>query len=258
MINIFISRPTWVEKEFRDGLEGFLSFLETHDLKPRTIGSTDYPTEVPMDEVITLMGECEGAIILGYPQIHVIKSKIKDSEKDDYPLPTEWNHIEATLAYAKNMPLLIIHHKGIDKGIFEHGATSKFIYETDFTKANWFLSENISKALIRWKALITQLHDKKSDFTKTVPTPLKPSPARLNESVEAVLVHLFVSSASGQRTSAAIRNKLNYPAQATTYCLKKLREEKMIIYVGDLMSGYYYNLTDKGREYVMTNKLITF
>lgn len=226
MIDVFISRPTWVGKEFREGLEGFLSFLETHDLKPRTIGSTDYPTEVPMDEVIALMDECQCAIILGYPQTYVIRGKIKDLEKDNFPLPTEWNHIEATLAYAKNMPLLVIHHKGIDKGIFEHGATSKFIYETDLTKTNWFLSENISKALMRLKALITQPHDKKSDFTTTAPTPLKPSPARLDESVEAVLVHLFVSSASGQRTFAVIRNKLNYPAQATTYCLKNSVKKK--------------------------------
>ncbi len=63
MINIFISRPTWIAEEFKEGLIGFLSFLDTHDIKPRTLGSTDYPTESPLDEVIAIMDDCKGAII---------------------------------------------------------------------------------------------------------------------------------------------------------------------------------------------------
>ncbi len=125
MIDIFISRPTWIAEEFKEGLTGFLSFLDTHDIKPRTLGCTDYPTESPLDEVITVMDECQGAIILGYPQIYVKKGNIKEVENSDFLLPTEWNHIEATLAYIKKKPLLIIHHKGISRGIFEHGAISK-------------------------------------------------------------------------------------------------------------------------------------
>jgi hypothetical protein len=117
MIDIFISRPTWISKEFQEGLDGFLSFLDTHEINPRTLGSTDYPTESPLDEVITIIGECKGAIILGYPQIYVTKGKIKDVDNVDFLLPTEWNHIEATLAYMKKMPLLIIHHKGVSRGV---------------------------------------------------------------------------------------------------------------------------------------------
>lgn len=154
MIDVFISRPTWIAEEFREGLDGFLAFLGTHDLKPRTIGSTDYPTESPLVEVIRLMDECEGAVILGYPQIYVLRGNIKGSDKNDFPLPTEWNHIEATLAFSKNLPLLLIHHKGISRGIFDRGAISKFIYEKDLSENNWFLSENISGALMKWKSSI--------------------------------------------------------------------------------------------------------
>jgi hypothetical protein len=31
-------------------------------------------------------------------------------------LPTEWNHIEAALAYSQQLPLLVIHHRGIKRG----------------------------------------------------------------------------------------------------------------------------------------------
>ncbi len=77
--NIFLSRPTWVSPKFTRGLEGFYRLLESHKLKPRTIGTTDYPAKSPLDEVIALMKKCRGAIIIGYPQIMVEAGKVKDN-----------------------------------------------------------------------------------------------------------------------------------------------------------------------------------
>lgn len=257
IINIFFSRPTWVAEEFREGLTGFLSFLGTHDLKPRTIGSTDYPTESPLDEVIRVMDECEGAIILGYPQIYVIKGNIKGSEKNDLLLPTEWNHIEATLAYANKLPLLVIHHKGISRGIFDHGAIGKFIYEKDLSKSNWFLSENISGALMKWKASIMQRRKEKTGASLTISTPPMPTSERFDTSVESVLLYLFQTSNSSHRTVVSICRNLNCVTQAARHCLDELLKEKMIY--RRLPSESYthiYGITTKGRSYVMNNKLV--
>ncbi len=263
MINIFCSRPTWVAEEFREGLSGFLAFLGTHDLKPRTIGSTDYPTESPLVEVIRLMDECEGAVILGYPQIYVIKGNIKGSEKNDFPIPTEWNHIEATLAFSKNLPLLVIHHKGISRGIFDHGAISKFIYEKDLSENNWFLSDNISGALRKWKASITQRHKETTSAPLTISEPppsipTQPKPGRLDESVESVLLYLFQTSIRPRRTSKIICRELNCVHEAAKYCIDKLRQEKMISweFYSPTDNEVVYTITSKGRSYVMNNKLI--
>jgi hypothetical protein len=261
MRDVFISRPTWIGEEFKEGLDGFLSFLETHDLRPRTIGSSDYPTESPLDEVITLMDECEGAIILGYPQIYVINGKIKGSEKGAFQLPTEWNHIEATLAYANNKPLLVIHHKGITRGIFDRGAISKFIYEKDLTVSNWFLSQNIRGALMKWKSSIVQWQNGKSGVPTAISTPPsitpQPTSGRLDESVESVLLYLFKTSNGYRRTLKAICNELNCVTEAARYCTLKLTQEKMI--TRKLEPNSYeviYTITSKGRSYVMNNKLI--
>jgi len=262
MINIFISRPTWIAEEFREGLTSFLSFLGTHDLKPRTIGSTDYPTESPLDEVIRVMDECEGAIILGYPQIYLIKGNIKGSEKNNLLLATEWNHIEATLAYAKKLPLLVIHHKGISRGIFDHGAIGKFIYEKDLSKSNWFLSDNISGALMKWKASIIQRQKEKTGASSTISTlpsiPPTPTSGRFDESVKSVLLYLFQTSNSSHRTIASICHNLYCVKQAARYCIDKLLAEKMI--TKRMLSDSFevtYTITPKGRSYVMNNKLIT-
>ena len=261
MTSIFISRPTFVTEEFREGLNGFLAFLGTHDLKPRTIGSTDYPTESPLVEVIRLMDECEGAIILGYPQIYVINGNIKGTEKNDFPLPTEWNHIEATLAFSKNLPLLVIHHKGISGGIFDRGAISKFIYEKDLSENNWFLSDNISGALMNWKSSILQRQKEKSGVSTVISAPPSTTPrpisGRLDESVESVLLYLFQTSSRPSRTLKIICRELNCVNEAAKYCTQKLVQEKMITWhMAETDIAAVYTITSKGRSYVMDNKLI--
>lgn len=152
MKNIFLSRPTWVGREFVQGLNAFTSILKSYDLTPRTLGVSDYPSNTPLDEVISIMDQCVGAIILGYPQIEVKDGVLKgDAINSPISLATEWNHIEAGLAYAKGLPLLVIHHKGVQRGIFDRGAISKFIYEIDLSNSTWFSEEKIIGAIRDWK-----------------------------------------------------------------------------------------------------------
>jgi hypothetical protein len=257
MIDVFISRPTWIAEEFREGLTGFLSFLDTHDIKPRTLGATDYPTESPLDEVITIIEQCKGVIILGYPQIYVTEGKIKEKETGDFILPTEWNHIEAALAYMKKMPLLIIHHKGISRGVFEHGAISKYIYQKDLSKPNWFLSEDMTGALKKWKSSIKEPQIITKPAPKPVPMPTS-SERRLENNVESVLVFLFNQNRDKDRCTFDIKNKFNCTEQAAQYYIDVLLKRKMIAFRGEHSYGDYYSLTPIGREYVMTNKLVSF
>jgi len=188
MIDVFISRPNWVAPEFEEGLTSFLSFLGTHDIKPRTLGSTDQPTEAPLDEVIAIMSECKGAIILGYPQIYVKNGYIKATENNNFQLPTEWNHIEATLAYFKKMPLLVIHHNGISRGIFERGAISKFLYSKDLSKPTWFLSEDLIGALMKWKSSLKEPQTKQANIPKPLTqSSIRPTDQVLVKSAEKIL-----------------------------------------------------------------------
>jgi len=155
MKNVFVSRPTWVSPEFEAGLTSFLNFLETHELKPRTLGAGDYANKTPLDEVISIMGECAGAIILGYPQIQIEKGFCKTTAIPTsgpvFLLPTEWNHIEASLAHARGLPLLLIHHIGVRRGVFDRGAIPHFLYERDLSDPSWPLQPDISGAFSKWK-----------------------------------------------------------------------------------------------------------
>lgn len=152
MIDVFVSRPSWVPPGFRDGLERFLRRIEDLGLTGRTLGQSDYPTESPLDGVIRLMEECRGAVILGYPQVTVVEGRVRDKKiTDPLVFPTEWNHIEAGLAYAREVPLLLIHHRGVCRGIFDRGATDRFLYAIDLADPGWPLDEQITGALRSWR-----------------------------------------------------------------------------------------------------------
>lgn len=151
MSNIFLSRPTWIDPQYEQGLDTFISFLRMQGLTPRTLGTTDYPTDSPLDEVIALIKECDGAIILGYPQIIVKSGSIKN-EPIQVPisLGTEWNHIEAALAYSLHIPLLVIHDLIVSRGIFDRGTLNSFIYSVNFENPAWFMEKDIAGALATW------------------------------------------------------------------------------------------------------------
>jgi hypothetical protein len=152
MKDIFLSRPNWVGPEFKQGLEAFTNILKSYEMNPRTLGVSDYPVNTPLDEVISIMDKCVGIIILGYPQIEVKEGVLKGETIDSSViLATEWNHIEAGLAYAKGLPLLVIHHKGVQRGIFDRGAINKFIYEVDLSNSTWFTTESIIGAIESWR-----------------------------------------------------------------------------------------------------------
>jgi hypothetical protein len=160
VIDVFVSRPTRTAQDFTIGLQGFLTYLESHGFRPRTFGTTDYPLASPLDEVIRLMKRCRGAIILGYPQIEIRSGAVKGREIDALTfLPTEWNQIEAGLAYASGLPLLLIHHLGITGGVFDRGAVNRFIYEVDLVAPNWALRQEVSGAVERWKEEVLQADD---------------------------------------------------------------------------------------------------
>jgi hypothetical protein len=147
-IQLFVSRPNWVADEFRPGMDGFLSLLKSSGFRPRTIGASDRPLGAPLDEVIRLMDLCSAAVILGYPQVVVATGTIKGTTITEVlELPTEWNHIEASLAYAKRLPLLVISHEGMRRGIFDRGALGSFIYELNLTNPAWPLSAGLPEAL---------------------------------------------------------------------------------------------------------------
>ena len=222
MTDVFISRPTWVAPNFRAGLDGFLGSLKSLGLNPRTIGSTDYPSKAPLDEVIRLMERCAGAVILGYPQIVVASGSVKDTPlSSPLMLPTEWNHIEAGLAYARGLPLLVIHHRGVSRGIFDRGALSSFVYELNLEEAAWPLSERVRGAVETWKRDVL---DGPRLIRPTSGPPETAEPSRPALASEHIAVLKFMAQRDAQLAAEDVSRLLNVPVQKARYYVDQLTE----------------------------------
>ena len=151
-MHIFVSRPSWVSCEFEAGLSTFMLQMDNLGLVPRTLGVSDYPSKSPLDEVIEIIGACQGAVILGYPQIVVHTGCLKGSNiKSPIALGTEWNHLEAGIAYAAGLPLLVVHHQTVSRGIFDRGVLNAFLHSVDLTSPNWSMQPSLNGAIQKWK-----------------------------------------------------------------------------------------------------------
>lgn len=151
-MHIFLSRPTWVAPEFEPGISTFLTQLDNLGLTPRTLGVSDYPSKAPLDEVIEILGRCQGAIILGIPQIEVSAGLLKgESIPSAITLSTEWNHLEAGLAYAAGLPVLVIHHTTVTRGVFDRGVMNAFLHSVDLSLNNWSMQPALNGALVKWR-----------------------------------------------------------------------------------------------------------
>lgn len=153
--DVFVSKPSWVSEDQSTLWQQLKVLLEERDLRPRTVGITDYPNTAPISEVRKVMGACQGAVILGLVQIRVIEGVAKEgSEKEhaltEHLLPTAWNHLEAGMAFALELPVLVVKEQGVTGGVFELGATDRFIHEVSPPADEWLRSQAFRQPLNRW------------------------------------------------------------------------------------------------------------
>ena len=142
MSHIFVSKPNSLnasQSKFSNDLE---EIIKTRGLQISSLGSKQYSNKAPLLGVHELMNDCEGAVIMGFKQIEVqqcIEKEGTDKESNNrkgFFLPTPWNHLEAGIAFALDLPLLIIREKGVEGGIFDVGVTDKFIHQIDLSVRN--------------------------------------------------------------------------------------------------------------------------
>jgi hypothetical protein len=221
MMEIFLSRPTWVAPGQRAGLDNFLSLLRTLELHPRTLGIADYASRCPLDEVIALMDKCRGAIILGYPQLVMTGGQVKGADLvGSVHLSTEWNHIEAGLAYARNLPLLVVHHTGVGRGIFDKGSIKNFLHEVDFADASWPLANEITGTLTRWKDVVELKAASERSNGQRLRRPLIDS--------QLQVLQQFGQPRIEQLSAHAIARSMSVSDQRAEYLLDQLCEDDLL------------------------------
>jgi hypothetical protein len=111
--------------------ERFVAAIESHmlrhELLPQTLGRNYWSSQQPLKAVDELMGQCSGAAIVGFERLRVVhgidrRGSDKEQRVTDVSLPTVWNQIEAAMAYARRLPLLVFVQTGLrTEGLLEMG-----------------------------------------------------------------------------------------------------------------------------------------
>lgn len=132
-IPVFVSCPTALSPSQDACRKLVLRELDHHNLEPRAIGRSDYPTGLALREVIVLARHCSGGVILGFEQFHapggIWKRGAKEQRKQSgaVRLPSPWNHMEAAVLFGLGLPLLVFAEEGIAGGVFDTGVTDAFV-----------------------------------------------------------------------------------------------------------------------------------
>lgn len=158
-MHIFVSKPNALNPQQAEFWEAIKVLLTQKGLEYHCLGDTDFPNKAPLTAVKKLLRKCQGAIVLGLRQTHVISGVKKGGTPSQFELSnaylgTEWNHIEAGMAYMNDLPLLIIRENGVQGGVFDAGNTDLFIHqislEPDQNISAWLLSNKFQHPFDEW------------------------------------------------------------------------------------------------------------
>jgi hypothetical protein len=162
-IPVFVSSPTKLNSSQQQVRQAIFDTLATYGLEPRALGQSDYPTLLPLREVLVIGRRCAGALILGFEQHFAPTVEIRRGlaecdgggcdENVSYPTP--WNHLEAGILYALGLPQLVFREPRVTGGIFDNGVSDVFIHQMP-RLADGKLSSAVVDVFLKWQGQVRQ------------------------------------------------------------------------------------------------------
>ena len=159
-IPVFVSAPTALNDAQEAARRLILRELEHSGLEWRALGRSDYPTELPLREVLTIARHCAGGVILGFSQCRadagIWKPDTADQKAFTSPVwfPTPWNQLEAGFLFSLGLPLLVFRDTGISGGVFDHGVTDVFIHPMPSASLNTKDKKALRAVFLKWQASV--------------------------------------------------------------------------------------------------------
>jgi len=161
-IPVFVSCPTSLNAEQDASRQLILDELDSLQLEPRAIGRYDYPTDLPLREVLVLASHCSGGVILGFEQVFVESGIVKpgtESETIVQPsgplrLPSPWNQIEAGILHALGRPIIVFREEGVGGGVLDEGVTDVFVHKMPKPPMSEANVDALTGVFLKWQARV--------------------------------------------------------------------------------------------------------
>jgi hypothetical protein len=159
-IPVFVSHPSALSSEQQLVMDFLMQELSFQHLEARALGQTDYPTLLPLREVLSISRHCVGGLILGFKQFETktgiwkAGSQRESIQEEPVSFPTPWNQLEAGILYTLGLPLLIFREDGVVGGIFDMGTSDIYIHKLPTGVLKAADKEGIREVFLRWAARV--------------------------------------------------------------------------------------------------------
>src|SRR5262245_29146767 len=165
-IPVFVSCPTSLNKEQEAARFVLMQFLDELNLEPRALGRSDYPSELPLREVLVIAEHCAGGVVLGFEQFQATSGVWKRglgleagermlADKETVSFPTPWNHLEAGILFGLGLPLLIFRESTVTGGVFDNGVTDVYIHKMPSPSITTEGKGSLKEVFLKWHAKVS-------------------------------------------------------------------------------------------------------
>jgi hypothetical protein len=126
-MNVFVSVGGTANEAQENFVKAVEDRLRSEGLIPHTIGRNTFSSDAPLKAITDLMDRCSGTVVIALERVYFQSGIEKPGGPKEKPineirLPTPWNHIEAAMAYSRNLPLMVIVESGLrNEGLLEPG-----------------------------------------------------------------------------------------------------------------------------------------
>jgi hypothetical protein len=161
-IPVFVSCPTSLSVSQEAARTVIVQQLDDNDLEPRALGRSDYPTELPLREVLLIARHCSGGVILGFEQCRadggVLKPGTSAEKRVNTPLafPSPWNHLESGILFGLRLPILVFREADITGGIFDNGVSDVFVHPIPSADITGTAKAALKQVFQRWAGKVRE------------------------------------------------------------------------------------------------------
>ena len=115
---IFLSCGTPYNSAQEEFLSAVEDLLRSRRCEPQTVGRSVYTHSQPVRGSCELISDCSGAVVIAFERLRISAAierpgSARELEVHDWREPTVWNHMEAAMAYARELPILTIVERGV-------------------------------------------------------------------------------------------------------------------------------------------------
>jgi len=168
------------------------AYLVSHNCEPQTVGRSKYSGRQPVQAARDTIGECDGALVIAFERTRILDGLDRPGRANPTAIkgeshPTIWNQMEASMAYAHNLPLLSVVQQGVKRQGMLSDRIEWVAIEEDL-QVGLLRTEKFKQVFAEWLVHVEEARTRKTSAVKAE----KAEPDLATLSVGYVMSHISI------------------------------------------------------------------